>query len=197
MRHPTNKQLFAHWRSLRGSAPAPERAQIDPTELAAGLGDIFILEEIGGEPIYRLSGSRVALLFGGELRGSPFFDPFTTDDRAALARRLPDICAAGAGLLADLRATTEIGRSFMVELLILPLIQRERIGARMIGAFAAFDAPAWIARDPVASIRLERATIAMPELDMAAPASQAIGAPPLAAPQRRMQRFLRVIDGGR
>src|SRR5262249_31744483 len=76
MRHDVMRRLFDHWLAKRGSRVAPARADIDPLEIPYALGDLLMLDvEPGaaGAPVfrYRLTGSRIVLLTGYALIGSP------------------------------------------------------------------------------------------------------------------------------
>src|SRR5262245_13865831 len=59
VKHSSTRSLYAHWNERRGSHPAPDRAEIEPSAIRTALGDSFILGSApGGEHTFRLAGTR-------------------------------------------------------------------------------------------------------------------------------------------
>ncbi len=137
MTHAAGTTLFAYWDSLRGGRPAPERSDIDPRAIGPILGDTFVLEgDLTGALPYRLAGSRISTLFAREMKGESFTALFTELGRQAFHRGLSDALAAQAGLSLAVTGTSTIGRDVDLEMTLLPLVHRGRLGARMIGTIA-------------------------------------------------------------
>ena len=44
MKQASSRELFGYWTAKRGSRPAPERGEIEPSAIRRALGDVFILE---------------------------------------------------------------------------------------------------------------------------------------------------------
>ncbi len=78
MKHPSSRAFFAYWDKKRGSARAPDRADIDPAAVRELLGDIFVLscEPKLGFP-FRVAGTRVCALAGLDLKDQSFAAMFT------------------------------------------------------------------------------------------------------------------------
>ncbi|MBX9990250.1 PAS domain-containing protein [Phreatobacter oligotrophus] len=196
MTHAAGTTLFAYWDSLRGGRPAPERSDIDPRAIGPILGDTFVLEgDLTGALPYRLAGSRISTLFAREMKGESFTALFTELGRQAFHRGLSDALAAQAGLSLAVTGTSTIGRDVDLEMTLLPLVHRGRLGARMIGTIAGTDLPWWIGRDGVAKLEIGALSLLWPT---------ARGAEALAADatiQPRSHAFaakpaLRLIQGG-
>lgn len=103
MRHPSIKALFSYWSRLKGKRPAPERTDIDPRELAAHLGDIFLLDGPETGHALRLAGSRMEAEIGGPLAGNPFASLFACDIRAEALHALSTATMEGEPILVGVR----------------------------------------------------------------------------------------------
>lgn len=196
MNNAASSTLFAHWDQLRAGRPAPDRTEIDPRAIAPILGDTFILEtDRSGSLVYRLAGSRACTLFARELKGAGFLDAFTTEARKTVIRTLGDALAAPSGMLMSLTATSTAGRSVALEVVLLPLVHRGRLGARLIGAVGAADAPYWVGRDDLARIEVEAVRLLWPAWQGPAEIAAAATVQPNTAafPTRPV---LRIIQGG-
>ncbi len=196
MNNAASSTLFAHWDQLRAGRPAPDRTEIDPRAIAPILGDTIVLEtDRNGSLIYRLAGSRACTLFAGELKGTGFLDVFTPDARKAVTGTLGDALAAPAGMLMQLSATSTAGRSMALEAILLPLVHRGRLGARLIGAMSAAELPYWIGRDGLASIEIETIRLVWPTWQD--PAALAATSPVQPTAMTFSARpALRIIQGG-
>jgi hypothetical protein len=73
MKHQSARAVFDYWNKKRGTRPAPERADIDPTEIRHALSDTFMLAaDFVDQLRFRLAGTRVCALFGREIKGEAF-----------------------------------------------------------------------------------------------------------------------------
>ncbi len=199
MRHAASRALFSYWDGLRASGIVPDRADIEPRGISGILGDTFILEtDRHGFVPYRLAGSRVCAIFGQEMKGLPFLGHFTGQDRAKVAQGIADANAAPTGLLVAADGVSLTGQSVPMELLVLPLAHRGRIGARMIGVVSMLESPYWIGRDEITTLNVTHTKLIWPNWRDAqpTPARPALASAAIAAvfPARPM---LRVIEGGR
>lgn len=188
--------LFTYWDQLRAGRPAPDRAEIDPRDIAPILGDTFILEgdRTGALP-YRLAGSRICALFGREMKGVGFLDAYSDTGRPTAIRALRDAHAANAGLFMALTGTSTAGRTIALEATVLPLVHRGRIGARMIGCLTAPETPYWVGRDGIDTIAVDTVRLLWPSWS----ASSAIAGEATIQPGLRPfagRPALRVIQGG-
>ncbi|HEV2674686.1 MAG TPA: PAS domain-containing protein [Aliidongia sp.] len=70
MRTTELRRLLQHWHDLKGDRPLPQRADLDPTDIAYCLGNIALVEiEPSFRPRYRLVGTRLADLLGEDPTG--------------------------------------------------------------------------------------------------------------------------------
>jgi hypothetical protein len=67
---PRVRRVFDYWCSKASQGQIPQRAAIDPTELADVLSCLMIVEVIGDRFRYRLVGTEVAANAGGDFTGS-------------------------------------------------------------------------------------------------------------------------------
>src|SRR5262245_27176033 len=73
MKHVSTRVLFAYWDGLRRERAAPERGEIEPGAIRHILADTFILDLAEpGSAVFRLAGTRLCALFGGEMKGQDF-----------------------------------------------------------------------------------------------------------------------------
>jgi hypothetical protein len=155
--------LFAYWDALRAGRPAPDRAEIDPRAIGPVLGDTFVLEgDLTGTLPYRLAGSRVCSLFAREMKGESFLAALSPVARATMTRGIADALAAQAGLLLAVTGTNADGRSLDLEMTVLPLMHRGRLGGRFIGTLAGTDLPYWVGRDGLTRLEVGALTMLWP-----------------------------------
>ena len=145
MKQASSRELFGYWTARRGTRPAPERGEIEPSAIRRALGDVFILQfdRRAGHP-FRLAGTRVCALFGRELKNEPFLDLWDEDTRAPLAQLLTVVADETTGVVAAATGRTAQGWSQDLELMLLPLAHRGNTHARMIGALGPLAAPFWL-----------------------------------------------------
>ncbi len=98
--------LYAYWTTLRGTAVAPRRFDIEPSRIAPLLSHTFILEKLGPRDYrYRIAGTSICQLFGLELREQSFFDGFGAADVVALERTLAVVTRRGGVSWFEIEAT--------------------------------------------------------------------------------------------
>jgi hypothetical protein len=185
VKHPSSRRLYAYWIERRAGRMAPERSDIDPAAIRALLGDSFVLSG-GNERRFRVAGTRVCALFGRELRGASFASIW--DGRsAALIRDIITGVAEGAGIVAGGQAQGRAGPAIPFELLLLPLIHGQTIGARMLGLLTAQERPYWLGMWPAAPLHLASIRYLVDPAGSSLVAGERAGRP----------RHLTVIEGGR
>ncbi len=60
MNHASTRAVFEYWNKRRGTRPAPERGDIEPTDIRHALGDTFMLAmDFVDQLCFRLAGTRV------------------------------------------------------------------------------------------------------------------------------------------
>ena len=171
MKHSSSRELFAYWDSCRGPRLAPDRADIEPGAIRRVLGDSFILafDTIGGHP-FRLAGTRVCALFGGELKGDGFLELWADSARDTADALVTAIVEETVGAVANVSGHNVDGAELQLELLLLPLMQRGgKMPARVIGTLAPVDMPYWLGIKPIAELVLGGLRHVGPARDRVAP----------------------------
>ncbi|MDB5651697.1 MAG: hypothetical protein JWL62_3217 [Hyphomicrobiales bacterium] len=150
MKHQIVKDLVTYWENLREGAPQPERRDLDLAKLRPWLAWLvmFDADTIGG---FRVSmvGAGVCSLFGRQLRGTSFTALWRLPDRPAVI----DVCDTalnGAEPMSSAVYATPADRApVTLELLVLPLAQDGRLGAKALCALKPALVPDWIGLIPL------------------------------------------------
>jgi hypothetical protein len=148
MKHPSSREFFAYWDEKRGAARAPDRSEIEPGAVRELLGDIFVLsyDPPAGFP-FRVAGTRVCALLGGDRKGLSFGSLFAP----ACRREIEDIVGIVAeemlAVVAGLTATTDDGALAHLELLLLPFNHRAHTPLSLTGLLAPFGSTQGTVRD--------------------------------------------------
>lgn len=154
MRHATSRILFAYWDGLRGERAAPDRGEIEPGAIRHVLADTFILStEMSANPAFRLAGTRLCALFGGEMRDHTFATLWDETGRTEIRRLLEAVMDDAAGAVAGVVGTNAKGAEMDLEMLLLPLKHRGKTHARMLGALSPRIVPPWLGIEPLVSLR--------------------------------------------
>jgi hypothetical protein len=145
MKHPSIRELYDYWNERRGGRPAPERADIEPSAIRRVLADTFILafEPRAGHP-FRIAGTRVCALFGRELKGEAFLDLWSASSRRDMRELAFVVARESTGLVAGVAGASAADPALKLELLLLPLGFHGHTNARVLGALAPGEAPAWL-----------------------------------------------------
>ena len=193
MKQASSRELFGYWTARRGTRPAPERGEIEPSALRRSLGDVFVLEfdRRQGHP-FRLAGTRVCALFGRELKNEPFLSLWDEETRAPLAELLTVVADEASGVVASAKASSQEGWPLDLELLLLPLAHRGNTHARMIGVLAPLAPPFWLGASALGALKLGAIRHLDPALETPPAARRA--RPPAAdgadAPRRPLNKAL-------
>ncbi|WP_158259897.1 PAS domain-containing protein [Phyllobacterium phragmitis] len=149
MKHDGTAELLAYWNRIREKRPAPERTEIEPAAIRRRLPDIFILESPeNAETRFRLAGTRLCTIHGGELRNSSFLSLWSEEDRAAIDQLLHTVFESKAAAVIDHEAKSLSGRRSTFETLLLPLAGAAS-EARLIGSMIALDPAYWLGADRI------------------------------------------------
>jgi hypothetical protein len=147
MKNPANRDLFTYWNERRGHRIAPERGDIEPNAIRHVLGDSFFLAKDAAASFpFRLAGTRLCALFGRELKNESFFRLWAETDQLTLRKLMAAVVDEKIGVVAQATGRTTDGAPLVVnlELLLLPLLQRGLLDARVLGALAPMTAPFWL-----------------------------------------------------
>lgn len=193
MKQASSRELFGYWTARRGTRPAPERGEIEPSAIRRALGDLFILEfdRRAGHP-FRLAGTRVCALFGRELKNEAFLNLWDEETRTALGQLLAAVADDATGVVAAASGRTGEGWAQDLELMLLPLAYRGKTHARMIGALAPLAAPFWLGASRLGALKLGSVRHLHPALEAPAAARLVAGAQGLAR-----RAVFTVHEGGR
>lgn len=193
MKHPSSRQVFDYWNERRGHRIAPERGDIEPGPIRRALGDTFILgQDAGGAYRFRLAGTRTCALFCRELKSAAFIELWADADKAAMQEQIAAVSEESAGFLAGVTGRNADGAAAELELLLLPLVHRDRSQNRLLGVLAPLVQPYWLGTTPVAGIVCGTVRNLGPE-------AEHVIAPRLVpgTDNGRVRRGFVVIDGGR
>ncbi|MDI3562285.1 PAS domain-containing protein [Bradyrhizobium sp. Arg816] len=140
MKHPSSRAFFAYWDKKRGTARAPDRADIDPAAVRGLLGDIFVLscEQNLGFP-FRVAGTRVCALAGLDLKDQSFAALFTETSRSEIEEITTIVADETLGAIAGVTAAREDGSKAHLELLLLPFNARPHTPVSVTGVLAPFN----------------------------------------------------------
>ena len=155
MKHVSTRAVFEYWDKRRGVRPAPDRADIDPSEIRLALGDTFMLTaDFVDQHRFRLAGTRVCALFCRELKGEIFSDAFGDPSREAVEKLLTIVNEEKVGIVSGLTARTQEGQSVELEMLLLPLAHNGHARIRALGVMAPVVPPYWLGAQAVTSLEL-------------------------------------------
>lgn len=140
MRHAQSKALHAYWQARRLGGAAPYRADIEPQDIAALLGHVFILGRIDPQHhVFRLAGTGLCEMYQREFRDQNFLSLWRGHDavhiQAALEASLGGVSPAS--VIA--RATTMEMHQIQVEICFLPLRGPEGMVDRTLGLFQPLE----------------------------------------------------------
>lgn len=160
MKTTANRDLFAYWNTRRGHRLAPERGDIEPDAIRHVLGDSFFLTvSTAAEYPFRLAGTRLCALFGRELKNDSFISLWTQADQNAMRKLVATVVDEKVGVVAQAtgrtdRTPTSSPLLVNLELLMLPLLQRGPLDARVLGAIVPVDVPFWLGARFVGTLEL-------------------------------------------
>ena len=192
MKHPSIRELFEYWNDRRGRRLAPDRSDIDPGAIRHLLADTFILAFDAGEGHpFRIAGTRVAALFGRELKGEAFVELWSMATKPLVRDLLNVVTHESIGAVTGVSAINTADAALELELLALPLVHRGRTDMRVLGALVPTRTPAWLGTATLGKLALGTLRYLGPEtIPDIAPHIQP------ALPIGRIRRGLVVYDGG-
>ena len=156
MRFENSKKLYTYWLNLKGSRNAPERTEIEPSDIRTLLGDTFILEVNHQKKyvIYRLAGSRLCSAYARELKGLGFLVHWQEDDNLDILRTVTNVYSGYfPGVISHL-GETEQKRFVEYETLLLPLQPNKDGTTRILGISSPKKVPFWLGAEPIVSHRV-------------------------------------------
>ena len=159
----TNEQLFSYWDAIRGDRIAPNRFEIEPSDIAGLLAEAFIIDCSGASTYrFRLAGTQICEQIGRELRGEELLDLWQGEDREAMAGLLHGVVQDGSVGIARFAAIADQERSAQFELTLMPLIHSSQTINRILGAISAIEPPYWLGSVAIESFQLDQIDIVFP-----------------------------------
>lgn len=156
MKHGTNQALFEYWLRRRGARAVPLRRDIEPSDIHRLLPDTFILQCEGEQPAeFRIAGSRICALYGHELKGTPFADLWSGQERETVRASVAAMREEGLCTLIGWQARTATRETLRGETLMLPLGTDRQEMNRVLGTMVPMSAPYWIGMLPVVALSMQ------------------------------------------
>ncbi|MCG6858580.1 MAG: PAS domain-containing protein [Salaquimonas sp.] len=154
-----SKKLFNYWNALRAGRPAPERSEIEPSDIRDILGDTFILEvsQRMRTISFRLAGTRLCAAYGRELKGLGFLALWQEDDNFEIAQAVMHVYRNQVPVMLSYTGATEAQRFVEFEAILLPLMPAADGNARILGVAAPRKTPYWLGAEPIVSNHLRTA----------------------------------------
>lgn len=156
MKQRITKELYAYWRRVKAARLAPERNDIDLTEIRHLLPYAFIAQ-VDPQRRYplKMCGTRLNAYWLEEQNGRSFLELWATHDRDAIASALATVLDEVAPVVLGARGDAEDLMPLELELLLLPLRHFGKTHSLVLGAFApVVDHPAWLGRLAVRALRI-------------------------------------------
>jgi hypothetical protein len=164
MKQTQSVKLHTYWKKLYAESGVPERSQIEPMAIRKILGDTFILEFAESNVIrYRLAGTRLCAMFGRELKGQNFSEPWQNDGQETITDIIKAATREASIAVFGSTATSKSGREVSIETLILPLLYNGQNERRMLGVTSPISRPYWLGADPIVSLSLSSLRIIEPK----------------------------------
>ena len=156
MRNETSKKIYSYWNRLRKDRPAPDRCEIEPSDIRDILGDTFILEiDTGFRAIsFRLAGTRLCDAYGRELKGVGFLGLWDERDNLTIFNAVRQVYQEFKACTISAIAQSENNKFVEYEVLMLPLATGQADAIRILGVATPKKIPYWLGSDPLTTNRL-------------------------------------------
>jgi hypothetical protein len=156
MRQKKTIEIFNYWNRIRAGRPAPEREEIEPSDIRHLLSETFILEVSGALRTisYRLAGTRLCGAFGRELKGYGYLGHWDEQHCFEVAKLLSRVYRDLQPHVISMRGETANGRTVDYEVIFLPLVPMSDGSARILGLASTAADPYWLGTDPIVNCKL-------------------------------------------
>lgn len=140
MKHSASREFFAYWDGKRAGEAAPERSDLEPQDVRHLLGDIFVLsyDRAAGFP-FRVAGTRLCALLGGDAKGKSFADLFTAASRSEFEDVVGIVAEETLATVAGITAQGADGSAIHLELLLLPFSSRSHAPLSLTGLIVPME----------------------------------------------------------
>jgi hypothetical protein len=156
--------LFQYWNRLRAGSPAPQRADIQPSDIRDVLSQIFILQsnDFDTEMMFRVAGTSISNFIGHTLRSTSFRALFEIKNQPLISRLMRNCYQDRLVVVLELSAYSQSGRQTLLELLMLPL-QKEDDGGRILGCLVPQTEEFWHGMESIVRLELQSIRVVDPE----------------------------------
>jgi len=157
MRHNTSKKIFTYWNNLRGSRIAPERTEIEPSDIRDVLGDTFILEVdyLYRTISFRLAGTKLCSSYGRELKSVGYLGLWDETDNLKIFDAVKQVYEHAKPVVIAHLAETQNNQFLEYETILLPLSNGTSQTVRILGAAAPSTVPSWVGIDAIINNRIK------------------------------------------
>lgn len=203
MRSKTTMELFRYWNAIRGDRSLPRRDQIAPADIRSLLPDLFILQRQADDTIsFRLAGTRLCALFGGELRDRQFSFLWQEIEEVEITRIAERVMTRCAPTLISAHGETPAGEVLELELLLTPVASADGIHDRVLAALSPLSRPSWLHETPLGQLTASGISVLDPARDIApvdleAPAATSVSMIDGRHDTAGRALHLRILQGGR
>jgi len=120
------RALLDYWLKIRGSKPAPFRADLRPGDIVSLLPNLMILEyRDPGQLIYRLTGTEIVNRMGHDFTGRNLYEISLPEEADSARYQFDALRAQPCGLILNLLLRSHRDVAFVAELIFLPLSDRD------------------------------------------------------------------------
>ncbi len=161
-----NKQLLDYWNTLRKTRKAPQRFEIEPSQISHILPHTFILQHEDDDTYdFRLAGTQICHDFCFELKQKNILDLWSSGDRDALNNLLRCVVNDVAIGIIEFEAISQNGQSVSYEMVILPLYHTSFKVNRMLGGMVTTSKPYWLGISKLEKFKLKQIRLSWAEKD--------------------------------
>lgn len=169
MFHSSTAEMLSYWRTLKGEALAPARADVNPVDFRQVLSQVFMLgRQAPGDYRFRLAGGLLSELHGQTLRGEDILPLWCEDDRLQIKKALEGVARTAEPIV--ITAVAEAGSHMIrLEILLAPLANAEGQVDRIIGLYQPLSPIANLNERPVQRLIVSRIAKALDAANEDAP----------------------------
>jgi hypothetical protein len=150
MKHAHSNELFNYWNRLRGGRQAPDRREVEPSDIRELLGDTFILEVNPSFKTisFRLAGTRLCNAHGRELKSVGFLNLWSEQDNLTIINTIRKVHDETVPCVISCISKSASGQIIEYEMVLLPLQNGQTDTRRILGISTPAQKENWIGSDP-------------------------------------------------
>jgi hypothetical protein len=157
--HPGSRALFRYWEKIRAERAAPNRDDLDLTQIRYLVPNLVMLERDNIRLSYkwRLAGTRTCELYRRELTGTDALMGWDKFESQAIKRLFDGVVTSLQPCLIRFRLNTTLNQTIGAELIGLPLQARKDVRIHILGGIFPFREIDNLGYDGIASLELSGA----------------------------------------